>query len=372
MESIKNKACVKVPKPRPEIEMMTPYSAPLEGRRNLLRLDFNENTIGPSPKVMAALKTIVAEHISIYPEYNGLQKAVAANINSSTIINPLEINQIGLFNGVDAAIHSICHSFGDRGDQLLTTVPTFGYYKPCAKMQGMEVLEIPYETTTFEFPFNTIKKLLIKNKPKILIICNPNNPTGTNLKANKILELATTSPETLVVIDELYEAFLGDSILPVVNFSRMPNLIVLRSLSKTSGLAGLRIGFAIGHKDVINLIKRVSGPYDINSFAVTAAFAALEDQKYIDNYVQKVLQARNWIQNKLLDNNIKHHMNSGNYFLLWPKRKASEVESSLRKEGILIRNMQDKPLIEGSLRVSIGTTKQMQIFWEGLKTTKSI
>ncbi len=365
MDSFKSFFSQKIPLARPEVEKMLPYSAPLEERRELLRLDFNENTVGPSPKVFNAIQEITREQISIYPEYNGLQKAVIKNLTSTGLKNPLMPLQVGLFNGVDSAIHSIFQAYGDRGQKLLTTNPTFGYYYPCASMQGMEIIQIPYKGNKFLFPFNEISNSLTTLKPKILIICNPNNPTGTNLSAEKILVLAKKSPETLVVIDELYEAFLGDSVLPIVDFNETPNLVVLRSLSKTSGLAGLRIGFALGHSEVINRLNRITGPYDVNSFAVVAAFAALEDQKYIDNYVAEVLKAREWLQQQLLRTPVKYHIEAGNYFLLWPKNHdASSIELSLKSVGILVRNMQGKALINGSLRVSIGTLSQMKRFWK--------
>ncbi|KGG16751.1 MULTISPECIES: pyridoxal phosphate-dependent aminotransferase [unclassified Prochlorococcus] len=361
-----------IPQARLEVERMTPYSAPLEGRRGFLRLDFNENTIGPSPKVLEAIKNITSEEISIYPEYQGLKEVFAEHINSSVVVAPIKSNQVGLFNGVDAAIHAIFHSYGEHKGKLLTTVPTFGYYYPCASMQGMEVIEVPYKEKNFQFPYDAIYKLLIDLTPKILMICNPNNPTGTSLPAKKVLELAKASPETLVVIDELYEAFLGDSVLSVVDFNQIPNLIVLRSLSKTSGLAGLRMGFAIGDSRIIDRISRVTGPYDVNSFAVTAAFAALKDQKYIDNYVAEVLEARLWIQKKLMEGGVQHHIGAGNYFLLWPKRESKSIENCLKSSGILVRNMQQKHLITGSLRVSIGTTDQMKSFWEIYKKADQV
>ncbi len=359
------------PQARIEVEEMNAYQAPLEGRRNLLRLDFNENTIGPSPLVIEALENIPASHISVYPEYKGLQEAFIKNVSDIGLAAPLEPEQIGLFNGVDAAIHSIFHAYGNKGDQLLTTKPTFGYYTPCAHMQGMQVIEIPYEGEHFQFPLEQVHQELIKQKPKLLFICNPNNPTGTKVSAEKILQLAALAPNTLLVIDELYEAFSGESVLPVIDFNVTPNVLLLRSLSKTAGLAGLRIGFAIGHKKIINLIKRVSGPYDINSFAVTAAFAALKDQDYIDNYVAQVLEARDWIKNQLEFSKTIHHIEAGNYFLLWPKREPEEIEACLREEGILVRNMSNKPLIGRSLRVSVGTKVNMQNFWSAFNKHES-
>jgi histidinol-phosphate aminotransferase len=345
------------PKARPEVERLKAYSAPLEGRRGLLRLDFNENTIGPSPKVIEAIGAIPPDHFAIYPEYDGLREAVIANLAL-----PLAPAQIGLFNGVDAAIHAIFHAYGDRGETLLTTSPTFGYYAPCAQMQGMVIEAIPYVLPDFAFPLEEVSAALVQ-KPRLLLICNPNNPTGTRLAPEAIVELAAAAPQTLVVIDELYEAFSGDSVLPLADFAATPNLVVLRSLAKTAGLAGLRMGFAIGAAPVIDRISRVTGPYDINSVAVTAAHAALADQAYTDAYVAEVQRARSWLVEQLAAAGVRHHCAGGNYLLIWPERPVSEVDAELRAAGILVRSMAGKPLIDGSLRVSIGTTEQMQQFW---------
>ena len=346
------------PKARPEVESLKAYSAPLEGRRGLLRLDFNENTVGPSPRVVEALRAIPPDHYAIYPEYDGLREAVIANLGL-----PLQPDQIGLFNGVDAAIHAICHAYGDRGETLLTTSPTFGYYTPCAQMQGMAIESIPYKGSDFAFPLEAVRGALARS-PRILLICNPNNPTGTRLAPEPILELAAAAPQTLLVIDELYEAFTGDSVLPLADFAATPNLVVLRSLAKTAGLAGLRIGFAIGAASVIDRISRVTGPYDINSFAVTAAHAALADQPYTDAYVAEVKAARTWLVQQLQQAGSRFHCAGGNYLLVWPARPAATVEAELRQAGILVRSMAGKPLIDGSLRVSIGTRAQMQQFWQ--------
>jgi histidinol-phosphate aminotransferase len=203
-----------------------------------------------------------------------------------------------------------------------------------------------------------------------------------------------------VVVDELYEAFTGDSVLPLLlgpagqgqidadaaataagaaaapetpalatsvgadPFAACPNLLVLRSLSKTAGIAGLRIGFAIGAAAVVDRVSRVTGPYDINSFAVSAAFAALADQPYVDAYVAEVLAARQWMVERLVAAGVRHHVDGGNYLLIWPQRPAAEVDQALREAGILVRSMAGKPLIDGSLRVSLGTLEQMGRFWE--------
>ena len=195
------------PPARSEVEQLQSYSAPLEGRRGMLRLDFNENSIGPSPKVVEAIRGIPAEHYAIYPEYDGLREAFSQSLGG------LPCEQIGLFNGVDAALHAICQAYGNPGDVMLTTSPTFGYYQPCSRMQGMVVNAIPYVGDDYRFPLQDMQRALAQLNPRLLLLCNPNNPTGTRLGAEAICQLAAAAPSTLVVVDELYEAFTGDSVL---------------------------------------------------------------------------------------------------------------------------------------------------------------
>tara|TARA_Y100001968_G_scaffold301315_1_gene313471 strand:+ start:186 stop:1301 length:1116 start_codon:yes stop_codon:yes gene_type:complete len=368
----RNNSFLDTPKPRKAVEALSPYSAPLEGRRNLLRLDFNENTIGPSPLVIKALREINREEISIYPEYSGLKEKLVNNLKKQGSGQYIKSSEIGIFNGVDAAINAIFHAYGEHNEMMLTTSPTFGYYTPCAQMRGMQITSIPYEGIDFQYPLKKICEIITQKNPKILLICNPNNPTGTRLNPKKVIEIAKLSTNTLVIVDELYEAFTSDSILPFVNFQKTPNLVVLRSLSKTAGLAGLRIGFAIGHSKVINLVNRVTGPYDVNSFAVIAALAALEDQSYIDSYVNKVLEARDWLKTNLEKHKVKYHISGGNYFLIWPNSGPIETEKKLKENGILVRSMDEKLNLKGSLRVSIGTLQQMKRFWSAFKLIDNI
>nr|YP_002048996.1 Aminotransferase class-I [Paulinella chromatophora]ACB42786.1 Aminotransferase class-I [Paulinella chromatophora] len=358
---------------RLEVESLEAYSAPLEGRRGLLRLDFNENTIGPSPRVLEKIKSIPSDYYAIYPEYEGLQKAIINNLGVEKL---LSTHQVGIFNGVDASLHAILHAFGSPRQRMIVTSPTFGYYIPCARMQGMRVEAISHNLPDLSFPFQEVQARLTDTK--VLLICNPNNPTGTRLSSQQILILAKSAPNTLVVVDELYETFTGDGMLSSlrIQFSGnpkheqtsdllkfIPNLVILRSLAKTSGIAGLRLGFAIGQAEIINRISRVIGPYDINSFAVTAGLAALSDQPYVDAYVSEVLQARVWLISQLKEKDVCYHIKGGNYLLIWPRNPEMEVNQRLREEGILVRSMYGKKQINGSLRVSIGTCKQMRYFW---------
>ena len=352
------------PLPRKEIINMQSYTAPLENRRNLLRLDFNENTIGPSKRVYEAIKEINLEEVSIYPEYNVLKNFLSCNYYQK---RHFDLEEIGLFNGADAAINAIFNSFGGRGEIFLTTNPTFGYYSPCSEIRGMKKITCSYEGEKFIFPIKKFEEKILKYKPKLIFICNPNNPTGTVLSSQQIIRFANLNKKSLIVVDELYEKFNGDSLLPFIDFNKIKNIVIIQSLSKTAGLAGLRMGFAFGHKHIIQYINKVTGPYDVNSFAVTATLAALNDKAYIENYVSEVKNAREWIKKKFESTKIRNHFSGGNYFLIWPNKSPKILIEEMREKGILIRSMKNKKDIGDSIRVSIGTQNQMGIFWNTYK-----
>jgi histidinol-phosphate aminotransferase len=336
---------------RPDVEALTRYVAPLEGRRGLLRLDFNENTVGPSPRVVEAIRALPPEAYATYPEYAGLAEAFAASAN-------LRPDQVSVFNGADAAIRAIFDAFGERGSRLLTTAPTFGYYRPCAEIAGMSVETVPYEQD-LSFPWTEFRARL-RASPRICIICNPNNPTSTLIEPELILDLARAHEETLFVVDEIYVSFTKKSVLPEAG--RLSNVIALRSLSKSTGLAGLRLGFACGAPGLVERAFRVTGPYDINTFAVVAGKAALEDTAYMDAYVAEVAAAKAWTITELERLGLRYFSQGGNYLLVWPGREVSQVEADLKARGILVRSMAGKPVIDGSFRLSIGTREQMRWF----------
>src|SRR5262245_21752560 len=336
-------------KARPEVEAMTPYVAPLEGRRSLLRLDFNESTVGPSPAAVDAIRRLPPEAYATYPEYAGLNEAYAATIG-------VPGSHVEAFNGVDAAIRAIFDAYGERGSAFLTTTPTFGYYAPCAQQQGMLIDEIPYPRD-LSFPLETVTRRL-ESRPRPCFICNPNNPTGTLLAPQAIVTLARSAPETLVVVDELYVAFTGQTVLPAA--LELPNMVALQSLSKAAGIASLRLGFAIGHPSVVERLRRVTGPYDINMFAVVAGTAALADEGHIRRYVAEVQAAREWTIERMRRLGVRCAGEGGNYLLVWPPGKCEDAVRALRDEGILVRSMAGKPVIDGSFRVTIGTRQDLR------------
>jgi histidinol-phosphate aminotransferase len=342
---------------RPTVEALVRYVAPLEGRRGMLRLDFNESTLGPSPRVVEAIRALPPEAYGTYPEYAGLDSALARYVG-------LGPENIAAFNGADAGLHSVFEAFGLPGTVFLTTLPTFGYYRPCAAMAGMEIREVSYQED-LSFPWEAFERELARG-PRIAILCNPNNPTSTLVDPARILELGRAHPETLFVIDEIYEPFTGCSVLPEA--TQLPNMLGLRSLSKATGLAALRLGFLAGRAELVERVFRVTGPYDINAFAVVAAQAALSDPEHTRAYVTEVALAKVWTLGELDRLGLRHFSQGGNYLLVWPGKSVEAVEAGLRARGILVRSMAGKPLIEGSFRLSVGTREQMQRFVTALET----
>jgi histidinol-phosphate aminotransferase len=338
-------------KAKPEVESLTPYVAPLEGRRALLRLDFNESTLGPSPAVLEAIRRLPPEAYAAYPEYAGLDEAFAGTLGVAP-------EHVEAFNGVDAAIKAIFDAYGDKGGTFLTTVPTFGYYEPCARQQGMAIDEVPY-ATDLGYPLEAVERRL-ETGPRLWFVCNPNNPTGTLLPPETIVRLARRATSTLVVVDELYAPFTGQSVVPEA--VALPNVVALHSLSKTQGLAALRVGFAVGHPTIVDRLRRVTGPYDVNMFAVVAAKAALADPEHVRRYVAEVLAAKAWTIGELGRLGVRHSTGAGNYLLVWPPGDCDDVVGALRRRGVLVRSMADKPVIGGSFRLTIGRRDDMERF----------
>ncbi len=263
-----------------------------------------------------------------------------------------------MFNGSDAALRAVFDAYGEPGTRFVTTSPTFGILSAVRRDRADVSVNIAYEPDSL-LSWQRFREALA-TPTRVCIVCNPNNPTSTLVGAEELLSLASTHPETLFVVDEIYETYTGVSVLP--EGRHLPNLVALRSLSKSCGIAALRIGFACGSAAVIDRMNRVTGPYDINQFGVVAAHAVLDDWAYVLRYAEQVGAAKVWTLEKLASMGVRTYSGGGNYFLVWPGKDVAAVEAGLRAKGVLVRSMDSKPMLKGAFRLSVGTRDQMEQF----------
>jgi histidinol-phosphate aminotransferase len=206
----------------------------------------------------------------------------------------------------------------------------------------------------------------INAKTSMVILCNPNNPTGTKIEGTEIIKIIEKAQEKncLVLVDEAYFGVCKETVINLVN--EFSNLVVLRSFSKGPGLGGLRIGFLTSNKKIIEVLLKASSPYSVSSLSVIAALASLEDKEYTEKYISEVLKAREITLNEFKKLGIKTFPTSANFFLAKFDNPKLIVEK-LKEKGILVRDRSSYPLIEGCIRIGVGTQKQMKYFIECLK-----
>lgn len=336
-------------KPRKAIEEKEPYNPPLDGRRGLLRLDFNENTIGCSPKVLEVIKNIKEEEIAAYPEYKKFKAKLANSIN----VKP---EQLMVTNATDEAIMVIMQAYIEKGEEVVLPIPTFAMFKFYAHIVEAKVKGIFY-TNNLTFPTKNVLNAINK-KTKLVILCNPNNPTGTLIDKKgiiKIIEKARNN-NTLVLLDEAYYQYSGVECLDLID--KYDNLVIIRTFSKAYGLAGLRLGYIVSKEEIIKNLLKASSPYSVNTVAMIAASAAIEDAGYVKWYVDEVKKAKKIIYEELKKLKIKTYPTGANFLIARFPKKADEIEKKLKEKGILVRNRTTDPLLKDCLRIGIGTVKQ--------------
>lgn len=249
------------------------YRPPLAGRTGL-RLDFNESTVGCSPRVLARLRSLDAELLARYPEREPVEIEVAGFLG-------LDPAQVLLTNGVDEAIHLLCSTYLDPGDEALIVVPTFAMYAIFAQAEGARVVEVR-AGDNFAFP---AKNLLAQLNPRtrLIAVANPNNPTGAAVAGDVLIQIAQAAPQAAVLVDEAYFEFHGETLIEYTR--QIENLFVARTFSKAYGLAGLRIGILAGEPRQMTMVRRVASPYSVNAVALAVLPQALQDQEYVGHYV---------------------------------------------------------------------------------------
>ena len=219
--------------PREAVQRMAAYHPPTAGRAGKLRLDFNENTVGCSPKVAEFLKTrISGEQLAIYPEYVEVKARLAAHFGVAD-------NEMLLTNGTDEAIQVLINTFIETNADVIILQPSYAMYKFYAALAGAKILALPYRDGSLAFP---LEELLAAIKPQTrgILISNPNNPTGMAVKLDGIERILQRAPNAAVLIDEAYFEFCGITALPLIK--NFPNLFISRTFSKAYGMAGMRLG----------------------------------------------------------------------------------------------------------------------------------
>jgi len=337
-----------IPAPRARVQAMMEYHPPL-GCRDTLRLDFNENTLACSPRVSEVLARISTGHLTRYPERAPVEAIVAAHLGVAP-------EQLALTNGVDEAIHVLFETFLEAGDELLLPVPTYTMYEVYASATDVGVVPI-LAADDLQFPFERLLAA-ITPRTKIIAIANPNSPSGTIATRAQILEIARRAPHAVLLVDEAYFHFCGETVIDLVG--SVPNLMVARTFSKAYGLAGLRLGLLAGPVELMRWVRRVLSPYSVNSLALACLPPALDDTDYLDWYVSEVLAARTEFEAVLDAAKLRRWPSRANFILVDIGAQHTEFVRLMRAAGVLVRDRSSDPGCEGRVRITIGTREQMR------------
>lgn len=347
---------------------MKPYALPISERRAYrgMLLDFNERTVSTSPIIKKAILNLLkSDTLQLYPEYGGLEVKLAkyAGVDS---------DQILITNGSDQGIDLVFRTFTETGDTVIIPTPSFAMFSQSACISGNKILRPMYAKKNLSFPLDDVLSM-INGSIKLIVLCNPNNPTGTAVSIDGIEQIAQRAPNAIILVDEAYFEF--SALTAVTLIEKYPNIIVIRTLSKAFGLSSLRIGYIVASKNYINEFSKIRGPFDVNMIAYTASLAALEDLKDMQRYVNEVMKkSKPMIEKFFFENDIRFYASAANFILYKPIQE--QEEKILRDNGILVR-AQDKTNIENTLRLTIGTIEQMKQFIKVyrnkiLKKSKSI
>ena len=274
--------------------------------------------------------------------------------------------QVALTNGVDEAIHVLFETFLDAGDELLLPVPTYTMYEVYASATDARVVAVQ-AADDLQFPFERLLAA-ITPRTKIIAIANPNSPSGSVATREQILELAQRAPHAVVLVDEAYFHFYGETVIDLVG--TVPNLIVARTFSKAYGLAGLRLGVLAGPVELMRWIRRVLSPYSVNSLALACLPPALEDAAYLDWYVGEVLAARAEFEAALDAVGVRRWPSRANFVLVEIGAQHAEFVRLMRAGGVLVRDRSSDPGCDGCVRITIGTREQMQQAADGSATRR--
>ena len=343
---------------RQAVRKLKQYQPPL-GDRSGLRLDFNENTGGCSPRVIERLRQLQPEQMACYPEREPVEREVASFVG-------LQPEQVLLTNGVDEAIHLVCEAYLEPKDQAVIVVPTFAMYQICAAATGARVISIPADK---DFAFPTCKVMAHTTAPKtrLIAIANPNNPTGAVASVEDLLLIARSAPQAAVLVDEAYYEFYGESLLEYAG--QVENLFIARTFSKAYGMASFRVGVLAGATEQIHSLRRSCSPYNVNGLALACLPAALADQDYVRRYVGEVKASRNRLEEQFRVLGIPFWPSRANFVLARIGPRHAEFVQGMRRRGILVRDRSSDFGCEGCVRITAGWQEHTEKLLVALRET---
>ena len=317
------------------------------GSKEIIRLNANENPYGSLSEINNNLSEISFHN---YPDssQSELRKYLSEYTGTSE-------ENIVAGSGADEMIELIFKIYGKKDDTLVDLQPTFGMYSFLATSMGMKVVNSP-RNDDWSINLKQTIDLIKKNNSKLLFIASPNNPTGNVLAEGEIKVLLDTG--IIIIIDETYYEFCSKSSVNLIDLHE--NIIVLRSFSKWAGIAGLRIGYMMSNKNVINNVFKIKQPYNVNLAAEIAAITTLKNKDKLISNIKKILIEKNSFEEFINNNNkISSFRSEGNFILCkFNNNDAEIVFNNLAKEGIFVRKFSDN-LLKNYLRISIGKPEQM-------------
>lgn len=334
------------------IENIPPYvpGIKLKGK---LKLSSNENPLGTSPKAIQAIQKI--DNYSIYPEGTSkeLREAIAHK-------NGIDIDNIIVGNGSDEVLMwpSLC--LIKEGYNAVTGANTFSEYTFSTLVTGGEIRKAPLINGTFNK--DSILSL-VDDKTKIVYICNPNNPTGTFLPKNEILEIVNSiSKDVLIVIDEAYGEYGDENFYSCISeINNYKNLIVLKTFSKIYGMASLRLGYAIGSTEIIQTLYKTKQPFNVNQAAQAGGLAAISDTKFVEKSLKMNKEGKAFLYKELERLGLEYYKTQTNFICINVNKDSKEVYNSIMEQGITIRSCTSFGL-NNYIRVTIGSLDQMKDF----------
>jgi histidinol-phosphate aminotransferase len=335
-------------RPRKAVLEMPEYHPPLAGR-DALRLDFNENTFEPSPRVIERLRTITAEGLTKYPERETVERTVAAHFR-------LQAEQVLLTNGVDEAIHLMCATFLDAADEAVVWTPSFFMYDVSVQMMTPHLRKVQSDAT-LTFPVERFMAE-ITERTKLIIVASPNNPTGAVVSREHLLAIAKAAPHAVLMVDEAYYHFYGESMIDDV--ATVPNLIVARTFSKAYGMASLRIGMLTGNAMLLKYVRKVSSPYNVNGVALDCLPVAIADEDYLAWYMEQVRVGRERMMEGLREFGVPFFPSHANFVLMNIGPRHKELVATMRAHGVLLRDRSADPGCDGFVRITIGVEEHVK------------